>query len=647
MINHSQRAWLGAIVLMLLPLQAAQAQVQDNSSRATLTVTGRAQDGFLDAPPQDIIPGTRVIFEITGEPFQPVVLAVGTAREPGVPLSTYGLLNLQNYTIVLNGLDLGGPGRFAWTGADGTLSLVAALSVDTPLDTEFTFQAAVGTDGPEGMILSAPERLRVRLARMAYLANEESSWTELYGNSTFGTSHVKFHEDLDDNESVSAYAWSPDGSMVAYIADQNYDTLNELFVSDGNSLNNRKVSGNLIVKGSVTDFQWSPDSSMLAYRADQDADEDYELYVAQADGSGSIKVSGSLAGFGDVEEFSWSPDSARIAYRADADSDGVFEMYAAWADGSGQVKISGTMPSGGSANSGQPVWSLDSTTVIYLASEFTAYKPEVIGAFASGAGSWALNSTTISAIIEFQLAPDGSRVAYQGGVNTGNVQEAFACNLDGSGNVQISAPLVLYGDVIEMQWSPDSSSIAYLADQEFDGYFELYVEDADAPTGAVKINGFLAPSGNVTDFGWSPDSSRLAYRADQYVNEVYELFTSMADGTSNTLINGPLITGGDVYDFLWSPATDLLRLAYRSDEDPDSGAELYCSDPEGLTQARLNDTASYLGSSNYRWDPSGVWCAFQDQGNNLMVNDRTGKEQHQLDIPGGNWIMSFAWSPIE
>ncbi|WP_211227230.1 hypothetical protein, partial [Saccharospirillum impatiens] len=61
----------------------------------------------------------------------------------------------------------------------------------------------------------------------------------------------------------------------------------------------------------------------------------------------------------------------------------------------------------------------------------------------------------------------------------------------------------------------------------------------------------VSANSDVVDFQWSPDSSRLAYRADQDTDGVNELYSSLAAGGDNVKVSGPLVTNGDVFDFSW------------------------------------------------------------------------------------------------
>ena len=80
---------------------------------------------------------------------------------------------------------------------------------------------------------------------------------------------------------VEFFAWAPDASRIAYVADQEADLVFELFTSLAAGGGNVKVSGPMVVGGSVSGsplgndpyapprFAWAPDSSRLAYLANQ------------------------------------------------------------------------------------------------------------------------------------------------------------------------------------------------------------------------------------------------------------------------------------------------------------------------------------------------------------------------------------------
>lgn len=74
----------------------------------------------------------------------------------------------------------------------------------------------------------------------------------------------------------------------------------------------------------------------------------------------------------------------------------------------------------------------------------------------------------------------------------------------------------------EVAWSPDESRIAYRADQEADGVFELYTVRTNAGEN-LKVNPVFAPPSaandgvTVAEVRWSRDSSRLAFVTAEYL----------------------------------------------------------------------------------------------------------------------------------
>ena len=113
---------------------------------------------------------------------------------------------------------------------------------------------------------------------------------------------------------------------VVFTADKNTKGTVELYVSSQAGEDIRKLSGNVVAGGDVADFQISPDGILVAYVADQDTNQVFELYVVNVDKSAAdseVKVSGiPMAGNGVKEmgpgefSFTWAPDSSRIAYLA-------------------------------------------------------------------------------------------------------------------------------------------------------------------------------------------------------------------------------------------------------------------------------------------------------------------------------------------
>ena len=134
---------------------------------------------------------------------------------------------------------------------------------------------------------------------------------------------------------------------------------------------------------------------------------------------------------------------------------------------------------------------------------------------------------------------------------------------DGSDNGKVSGTMIANGDVggasfipnRSVFWSPDSGRIAYVADGESNGVFEMYLAQPDG-SGSNKTSGTVTGSGidletlfNGLSIAWTADSLRLIYRAEQDSSSVYELYSVDRDGSGNTKISGAMVLGGDVSRF--------------------------------------------------------------------------------------------------
>src|SRR5690606_21850652 len=95
--------------------------------------------------------------------------------------------------------------------------------------------------------------------------------------------------------------------------------------ADGSGL--AKLNGSLVSGGSVTNWFISPDGSRVAYRADQNTDEKYEVFVTAIDGSGESKrLNGDLPANGSVERFQWAENGNTVLYLANQQRGDTVEL---------------------------------------------------------------------------------------------------------------------------------------------------------------------------------------------------------------------------------------------------------------------------------------------------------------------------------
>jgi dipeptidyl aminopeptidase/acylaminoacyl peptidase len=204
----------------------------------------------------------------------------------------------------------------------------------------------------------------------------------------------------------------------------------------------------------------------------------------------NIRVSGVMPSFGDVGNFQISPDGRYAVYVADQDTDGVFELYSVFLGGGSPVRLNPLLPFGRNVTS-------------------------------------------------FQISPDSSRVVYLADQEKATVVELYSVAIGGpaAAGIKLNGALAAGGLVDVFLISPDSSRVVYIANQEKAFVFELYSVPLGGPAAAgIKLNGPLVLNGIVTNFRVSPDSGRVLYIADQDTDNVFELYM-----TSNYLLHLPLI----------------------------------------------------------------------------------------------------------
>ncbi|MFO0931223.1 MAG: hypothetical protein U1E39_00790 [Planctomycetota bacterium] len=346
---------------------------------------------------------------------------------------------------------------------------------------------------------------------------------------------------IADGGVIDDLAWSPDHSRLAVLAQPDGVLDDILYVVEPLTGQVTAVSGPQPADSYVDAFAWSPDSSHLAFTRNPVGGD--PIFVVRADGSGRIEVTGPAVPGGGVSTFDWSPDSTRLAFRGDVETQGLQELFVVNRDGSGRVKVSGAIVAGGGV--GDFRWSPDATRLAVNGPLVTAGVFELFTVHADGSGTRARvhpNLPTGGDVLRFTWAPNGSRLAYIADQGTDEVFELFSSLPDGTGNVKPSGSIVAGGDVEgDFAWSPDGARIAFAADRVTDDVRELFTAPGDASAAPVKVSGPLVASGDVggdagltsEHFAWSPDSTRIAYVADQEVDHAQSVYvTSAASATA-------------------------------------------------------------------------------------------------------------------
>jgi Tol biopolymer transport system component len=392
------------------------------------------------------------------------------------------------------------------------------------------------------------------------------------------------------------------GERVVYTADRDAPSTFQLYSTpvDGNGTTQR-LSGPLAPGGDVQSFALTPDGSHVVYVADQDSDDVFELFVVPADGSSAPrKLSGSLLPGGDVDRLEISSDSRRVVYSADAMMDDVVECFSVPIDGGGRpIRLNQRMVAGGdvTAISITP----DARSVIYVADQEKddtreLYRVPIDGrrsASSDGAPPGKLNAPLVAGgeVVGFRIASDGT-VAYRADQDADGVFEVYAVAARGSRSARkLNSPLVPGGQVTRHEFVPDGSRVLYLADQETDRMDELYSAPADASAVAVRLNAELPRGGDVRWF--ISAGAHVVFDAPRdtdTINAGTGLQVVPAIGGIPAIVTPELALGpvaGDVHQSTVSP--DGLWVAYIADQEEDQVDEIYAVRTDGSsTPVKLN-----------------------------------------------------------
>lgn len=121
--------------------------------------------------------------------------------------------------------------------------------------------------------------------------------------------------------------WSPDGSRILFIGEQNDST--EIFVMNDDGSHRMQVTNNTFYENEP---DWSADGSKIVYYSYRD-DGFNSIYTINSDGSNEMQITQNITAF----DPSWSSDGTRIAFVSD--QSGEFHIYTMNPDGTDPIQI--------------------------------------------------------------------------------------------------------------------------------------------------------------------------------------------------------------------------------------------------------------------------------------------------------------------
>ena len=258
---------------------------------------------------------------------------------------------------------------------------------------------------------------------------------ELYSVSSYGGIPVKLNAELVDGGIVSwgDFQFSPNGSLVLYRADQETNGVFELYSVPSEGGAPIRLNAELVNGGDVDDngLQFSPDGSRVLYLADQETNGVDELYSVPSEGGTPIKLNAELVVGGNVDDdgLQFSPDGSRVLYLADQETNGIDELYSVPSEGGTPVKLNADLVDGGEVSNGFQ-FSPNGSRVLYLADQETNDIDELYSVPDEGGTPVKLNADLVDggevSWADVQFSPDGSRVLYLADQDTRGIWELYS-----------------------------------------------------------------------------------------------------------------------------------------------------------------------------------------------------------------------------
>lgn len=291
-----------------------------------------------------------------------------------------------------------------------------------------------------------------------------------------------------------------------------------------------------------------------------------------------------------------------------------------------------------------------------------------------------LSGTPFTEISHFVVSPDGEYVAYIADQDVNGQMDLYVAEIDGVAPLKLTRFNHDYADVADMKWSPDSSRLAFRADDTgFDGRMILYSVNVDgsrlletaymdnymssvfvddqyqwSPDGNYLAwvldeptyrqfslwsldmrGGAQATAGNsvhmvgnalneeITSFKWSPNSQRIAFRTDDFTSDnQYVIAAVPADGSGPAFMaTGAPGSTAMVNDYTWSPDSRLLAQAIYNVSAPSVGIGINTFDVDTLNSVRVVTTSSF---GDLQWAHNSNTLAFA-AGYDLSLGQASGE----------------------
>ncbi len=393
--------------------------------------------------------------------------------------------------------------------------------------------------------------------RVVYSADqEEDERFDLFGVPSDGSS-PPVRLNAESHREVQFFDLGRDAAWLVYQATPDGANRRALFtVPPDGSGPPRSVSGPMVAGGSTRWAEFSPDGTRVLWVADQDADEVYELYSARSDGSAPpVKLNPPLAPDGDVLDFQVSREG--VLYVADQEEDELFELHRVGLDGAQPALIvpGPTQLLRPDASLPEPARALvQRPRELVLVAVDPRLQPETLEH---------LPLAVVGDVLDFDLGPSGGRTTYLAREEGDAYPALYSVRASERPERVRLSPALPRARVLSQILTADGAHVVFEASLEEGGGYGLYNSSVD---GRGPLLEFAAPPAGVI-LSTEPrlvltlDGRRVVF-VDFDRNG--ELRSALVDGSAPPV---RLSAAGEVVRGGMKVSADGSRVAYRTNAD--------------------------------------------------------------------------------
>jgi Tol biopolymer transport system component len=255
--------------------------------------------------------------------------------------------------------------------------------------------------------------------KLAFAGSAGGADDDVYTANANGSGLQQLVDGGDDRETI----WSPDGTKIAYVNDDDGD--DEIWVrnADGSGSATR-----LTDNGSNDRHpNWSPDGTRIAYTSTAGGDQEIRVMNA-SDGSDTEDLTDNTV---DDRQPNWRPDGARIAFASDRGRGGDLDIWVMDADGSDADQITNS-----TGEDNMPSWSPNGTKIAFVTRRGGNYDVWVMDADGTDAGQL---TTDPADDRDPAWSPDGTKIAFDS--DREGPQRVFLMDADGTDEAAVPSGL--------------------------------------------------------------------------------------------------------------------------------------------------------------------------------------------------------------